>query len=92
MVLKMRGELIVLVAALALWNAGCQACGMAFKSMEADTAGLRWTVTLYSTDGHVIREWNTRSTLNSAGGEADFRDNAGRYVHVSGTFVVEETH
>ncbi len=60
------------------------------KHVKSSVVGLDRHITLYASDGRVIREWTTRTKTEDKGGTIYFLDAGGKAVTVSGTFVVEE--
>lgn len=59
------------------------------KHLQSSLIGLDRKITLYTSDGHVLREWKTRAQIEDRGGTVYFICD-GKAVTVSGTFVVEE--
>jgi uncharacterized lipoprotein YehR (DUF1307 family) len=59
------------------------------KHMHSSLTGLNRKITLYNSNGGVIREWTTQSKVEDRGGTCWFIVN-GKAVTVSGAFTVEE--
>lgn len=69
---------------------GCASQANSCKHQESDMWGLDRTITLYGSDGTVIREWKTKAKVEDQGGTCWFLDKDGKAVLISGTFIIEE--
>lgn len=77
-----------LIATLILL-AGCAATQQTCSHMKSGVIGLNRHIVLYANDGTVLREWDTRGTVEDQGGSFRFLvDN--KAITVSGTIVIEE--
>ncbi|MBD3242990.1 MAG: hypothetical protein GF331_20525 [Chitinivibrionales bacterium] len=81
-----RFALALTCAALFTGCADLQQAGSHFKS---SMIGLDRTITLYASDGSVIKQWSGRFKVEAAGASARFI-HKGKAVYVAGTFVIEE--
>ena len=68
---------------------GCQVAKQAASSTISGAVGLERTVTLYSNDGRVLREWRGRYQVEPTAAGYRFME-GWRAVYVSGTVVIEE--
>lgn len=71
---------------------GCQMAKNAGRIFISSTTGISRTITLYSFDGKIIRQWDTKSSINDEGAVICFYDNTGRAVQISGTVIVEQVN
>ena len=74
---------------VALLLSGCQDMQQAWSHTESSFVGLNRHITLFSADGHVVREWDGRFNIETKDGMLRFLSN-GKAVIVQGTYVVEE--
>ena len=59
------------------------------KHAQSSWIGLNRTITLYSGDGQIIKQWQTRSKVEDQGGSAYFLVD-GKAINISGTYIIEE--
>ena len=83
--MKIKGILAIVL--IMLLCSGCGAIRNWFKHTKSYMIGLDRKVTLYSTDGKIIRTWDTRAQIEDNGGTVYFIATGHAYT-VSGTFVV----
>ena len=60
------------------------------KHFQSSMTGLNRNITLYSNNGEIIKEWNTKVKIEDKGGTVYFIDNNGKAVIISGTFIIQE--
>jgi hypothetical protein len=82
--------LAALLLAYTAINTGCAGCSNNLKHMKSDFVGLKRTITVYSADGTVIKEWKTQAKVEDQGGTCYFLDEDGKAIIISGTFIIEE--
>jgi hypothetical protein len=69
----------------------CQDVKHSVSSRKSSVVGLNRVIKLYAADGSIIREWRTKSKVESGdGGGAVFFDGSNNKIYIQGTFVVEE--
>lgn len=81
---------LMLAIVLCALCAGCGEAANTMKHMQGSFVGLNRTITLYSANGEVIREWKTKAKIEDKGGTVYFLDANNKAITVSGTFIVEE--
>lgn len=59
------------------------------KSMQSSLVGLDRVITLYSSDGKVLKEWRGRYKVEDFGGSISFIHNF-KTIKIAGTYTVEE--
>ena len=84
----MKAKFLLPVLAIGLL-AGCGRMSNIGKHFHSAMTGLDRKVTLYSSDGKVLKEWRTTAQIEDRGGTVFFIVD-GKAVTVSGTFIVEE--
>lgn len=68
---------------------GCQVFKIVGSDVISSTVGINRTITLYSVDGTIIKQYKTMNGIDTTDGVCSFMcDN--KKVLISGTFVVEE--
>lgn len=82
-------RLAVVFAAVAVALSGCGRIDSAVNGFKSATGMLERTVTLYNSNGQVIKSWVTDNQIEYAGPVAGFIAKDGTNVRVSGTFVIE---
>ncbi len=82
----------LLLIALVISLCGCQMAKNLGRQIVSSTTGISRHITLYSNDGHIIRDWNTKSSINDEGAVICFYDSDGNAMQISGTVVVEQLH
>ena len=80
---------IILALALALSLTACGQIDTAINDFKSSTGLLERDVTLYANDGHVIKQWKTSNQIEYVGPVAQFIDDNGTNVRISGTFLIE---
>lgn len=80
---------IIAVAFMPLLYTGCAGCQQDLSHMKSQLVGLNRKITLYANDGSVIKQWETRGTVEDQGGSFRFLAN-GKAVTLAGTVVIEE--
>jgi hypothetical protein len=86
---KIGGGILLAVICLGLL-ASCNSCRQDFNRIKSNSVGIERTVTLYDSNGNVIRFWNINSTYQSSGTGINFIDKNEKFVAINGTFIVEE--
>jgi hypothetical protein len=81
---------LILLLAMIPFCTGCSGCNNKIKHIQSNWVGLSREIVLYGADGHEIRKWSTKATVEDKGGTCYFLDGSGKAVIVSGTFVIEE--
>ena len=83
--------LIVTFLAFALIAAsGCQRTEKMGKHWESSWSGLDRTITLYTDDGRVLRQWHAKTYIETDPPVVAFIDSAGKEVKLAGGIVVVE--
>ena len=81
-------KLIVVFLIISL--AGCASTVRGCRHTVSGVTGLDRTITLYAQDGSVIRQWKTRTVIETEGAVIQFDDERRKDVKLMGTIVVEE--
>lgn len=84
----MKPRLIVLATVLMVIT-GCSEWEQMASHFASSAVGLNRKVTLYSSDGKILREWEGRYQVETDGSNARFMDN-GKAITISGTWLIEE--
>ncbi len=83
-------KILPLIMVLAVVGfSGCKKLGQKISHIKSNTIGLNRTVTLFASNGVVIREWDGRLQIEDSGSSIRFIAD-GKAVTVSGTYVVQE--
>ncbi len=82
-------RVIFLFSVFIMLSFSCAKWQQDFKHLNSQLTGLKRTITLYSADGSVIRQWNGLMRIEHVPGGISFIYK-GKVVVISGTFVVEE--
>lgn len=81
-------RLVLIVSCISLF-AGCADLQQAGSHLKSSMVGLNRTITLYASDGRVIKQWSGRFKVETAGASARFI-HKGKAVYIAGSFVIEE--
>ena len=81
---------LILVLVLMVMLAGCGMWEQSCSRVKSSAIKLNRTITLYASDGSIIKTWNGRFNVSHGnGGSARFIDK-GKVVRISGTYLIEE--
>ena len=80
----------ILLVVLVISLCSCQMIKNAGRQIVSSTTGISRAITVYSNDGHIIRTWTTKSSINDEGSVICFYDSEGNAIQVSGTVIVEQ--
>jgi hypothetical protein len=69
---------------------GCQRMEKKGKHWESSWSGLDRTITLYTDDGRVLRQWQAKTYIETDPPVIAFIDSAGKEVKLAGGVVVVE--
>lgn len=83
----MKYKLLILLALVTV--TGCGEITNLSKHLHSSLSGLNRKITLYNSNGGIIREWVTQAKVEDKGGTCFFVVN-GKAITVSGTFIIEE--
>ena len=83
--------LVVMFLAFALLVAsGCQRMEKKGKHWESSWSGLDRTITLYTDDGRVLRQWHAKTYIETDPPVVAFIDSTGKEIKLAGGIVVVE--
>ena len=69
---------------------GCASLQKSCRHTQSNIVGLNRVVTLYDTNGKIIKTWEGKFKVEISGGTASFIDENNKEVKISGTYVIEE--
>jgi uncharacterized lipoprotein YehR (DUF1307 family) len=83
-------KFVLIFLSVALFFIGCKSVNNSWRHFKSGVVGLSRTVTLYSNDGKVIKQWQGNFLIEDKGGTISWVGDDNKTVLISGTFTVEE--
>lgn len=81
---------LAVLVAVSISMSGCGGCANKMKHIKSDMIGLDRHISLFNSNGGIIKEWDTRAQVEDRGGTCYFINKEGKSVIISGTFIIEE--
>lgn len=83
-------EKLALILVIVISFSGCSLVKKEFRHLVSATTGLNRVITLYSYDGHIIKQWRGNFQVESEYSVISFIDADNKEVKINGTVLVEQ--